>query len=212
MGKVQKGKRQSVLVALSRACSVCHMEFFPHIAADGTAHAAHHNEYLQGPRWATTKKPVHECTIGKATVHVYALEKPPVSVARMLDQVNAELGAPHESVEKVYVAVASQRAIGVCTAKALESQCRWMVQRTQELAGPNPRPLVGIARIWVAPTWRRKGVATTLLRVVCKCHVYGMTYAPQDVAFSQPSSAGSHLAASFSGEKQGSDVLVPVYL
>ncbi|KAI8926173.1 ESCO1/2 acetyl-transferase-domain-containing protein, partial [Entophlyctis helioformis] len=59
--------------------------------------------------------------------------------------------------------------------------------------------VVGISRIWVAPHARRKGIATRLLDAVRHRFVMGTELRHEDVAFSQPSSAGGRLALQYLG-------------
>lgn len=114
---------------------------------------------------------------------------------------------------RAFVALLPTRAVGIVVTEPLAPhQAKWMVHRTQTVV---PRPsgaCVGISRIWVAPEWRRRGVARALLRAVA-CHsVYGMQLMPRQIAFSQPSHAGGCLAREFNGVRHKSgEILVLVY-
>lgn len=57
----------------------------------------------------------------------------------------------------------------------------------------------GIRAIWVAPSSRRKHVATELLDALRKSFCKGQILKPSQCAFSQPTSSGRALASSYSG-------------
>lgn len=69
---------------------------------------------------------------------------------------------------------------------------------------PDPVPaLLGIHRIWTAPSSRRLSFAATLLDAVAKHAIYGRNITATErkdcVAFSQPSSAGQQLFRAWTG-------------
>lgn len=125
---------------------------------------------------------------------------------------------PSPIAGKAYVILAQSRAIGLVVTEPIvdvEAQAKWMVHRTQDIVPNqvNRNVRLGISRIWVAPKWRRCGLANHLLQVVLKHSVFGMPLKPHEVAFSQPTHAGGLLAKSFNGVKHKSgEVLVPIYL
>ncbi|BAU01453.1 hypothetical protein VIGAN_11069200 [Vigna angularis var. angularis] len=57
----------------------------------------------------------------------------------------------------------------------------------------------GIRAIWVTPSNRRKGIATQLLEAMRKSFCPGLELERSQLAFSQPTSAGKALAASYTG-------------
>lgn len=150
-------------------------------------------------------------------------------VEEVLNMVNNELNAPgacsfwkEESDDaipgKAFVLVMEGRAIGLCITepiKDVERQCRWMVHRTQNLVPHqvNKNIKLGISRIWVAPWWRRNGLAKLLLNTVLTDSIYGINLNKKYIGFSQPSYYGGLLARRFNGvtHKSG-EVLIPVYL
>lgn len=119
---------------------------------------------------------------------------------------------------KAYVVLAQSRAIGLVVTEPImdvTSQAKWMVHRTQDIVANqvNKNIRIGISRIWIAPKWRRFGLANHLLQVVLKYSVFGMRLKPHEIAFSQPSHAGGLLAKSFNGVRHKSgEILVPIYL
>lgn len=171
---------------------------------------------------------------GKAKPHLVQLQffvaqtALPAQVSRvetLLEMVNRELNAPaaseawkhpksHEIPGKALVAVVNKKAVALCITEPIESAF-WVVSRTQQVVPKQEikNARVGISRIWVAPSWRRCGVAMQLLDVVLHHSVYGMKLEKLQVAFSQPSFAGGLLAKRFNGVKHKSgETLVPVYL
>lgn len=161
-------------------------------------------------------------------LHIYAPTSSAPQVARveaLLHMVNQELNAPPangswKSLQtngipgKAFVAVVNKKAVGLCVTEPIQSAF-WVVSKTQQVV-PNQevkQARVGISRIWVAPSWRRCGVAMQLLQAVVHHSVYGMMLDKLQIAFSQPSFAGGLLATRFNGvEHKSGETLVPVYL
>lgn len=59
------------------------------------------------------------------------------------------------------------------------------------------KALCGISRIWVSPNSRRQGIASKLLECVCKNFLYVQQLEPEQIAFSDPTQMGQHLARKF---------------
>lgn len=119
---------------------------------------------------------------------------------------------------KAFIVVIDGRAIGICTTEPIndvEKQCRWIIHRTQDIVPNQVNRLIklGISRIWIAPKWRRHGLARKLLDVVLTNTIYGIVLDKKEIGFSQPSFSGGLLAKDFNGviHKSG-EVLIPVYL
>lgn len=150
-------------------------------------------------------------------------------VEEILKAVNQELNAPSDCQTwkkeltdpiqgKAFVVVIYNRAIAICVTDPIrdtEQQCRWMIHRTQSVVPKQVNKLIklGVSRIWVAPKWRRYGLATRLLEIVLKHSVYGIVLDKREIGFSQPSFSGGLLAKNFNGvmHKTG-ETLIPVYL
>ncbi|CAR66419.1 DEHA2F26356p [Debaryomyces hansenii CBS767] len=150
-------------------------------------------------------------------------------VEEILKVVNGELNAASDGKAwqkdhkgpiqgRAFIVVIDGRAIGICTTEPIQDvdqQCRWIIHRTQALV-PNQvnRSIkLGISRIWIAPKWRRYGLARRLLDIVLVHSVYGIVLDKKEIGFSQPSFSGGLLAKSFNGvtHKSG-EILIPVYL
>lgn len=131
---------------------------------------------------------------------------------------NADSANPSPIEGKAYVVLAKSRAIGLVVTEPImdaTSQAKWMVHRTQDIVPNqvNKNIRIGISRIWIAPKWRRFGLANQLLQVVLQHSVFGMRLKPHEIAFSQPSHAGGLLAKSFNGvQHKSGEMLVPIYL
>jgi N-acetyltransferase len=63
--------------------------------------------------------------------------------------------------------------------------------------------VVGVSRIWVSKHSRRKGVANNLLDCVLNQFIYGMEIDKDELAFSQPTESGGHLARAWYGAESG---------
>lgn len=225
MGK----KVQSLLSHTNITCKVCGMAYYPHVAADKSAHSRYHEGFENGPPWTTTDSPILTERVQGAEVALYAVDRTSArQVARveaLLEMANRELNAPEAGSSwkeqrntpvpgRAYVAVVQDRAVGVCVTEPV-AEARWMVHTTQEIVPGqiNRNVRVGISRIWVAPKWRRYGLALRMLDAVLDNAIYGMRLDRNLVGFSQPSHAGGLLAKRFNGvvHKSG-HTLVPVYI
>ena len=61
------------------------------------------------------------------------------------------------------------------------------------------RAVLGVAQVWVAPEFRRLGVARSLLDAARAHAIFGYSVPIEELAFSQTTAAGAHLAASYGG-------------
>lgn len=59
------------------------------------------------------------------------------------------------------------------------------------------RASLGVAQVWTAPAWRRRGLARSLLDAARAHAVYGHSVPWREVAFSQPTRAGRAFATSY---------------
>ncbi|PJF19897.1 hypothetical protein PSACC_00289 [Paramicrosporidium saccamoebae] len=121
----------------------------------------------------------------------------------LIDRVNILMEAVEQSIEdvqalRVYLFVCNNKVSGMMTTERLSNATRVNGEKQ------NCSVSVGVSRIWVSPTLRRKGVALRLLRAIRKCnHQYSVqcttdcTVDPRQVAFSQPTSQGKSLAIKF---------------
>lgn len=215
-----------------RKCKQCHMSYYPHLKRDAAAHKKHHASYLDGPSWPVSSDylPIKTISLrknGKSVPVRYVSVPKSAHLSALMLVVNGELNAlteaDHMDVQttgiaaKSYVAIAGGRAVGVCTVEPIRDvalQGRWMVIESQEIVAekPNNKVRVGISRIWVAPGWRREGIAHSLLDVVRESTIYGAVLDKSALGFSQPSSAGARLAKSYNGLSHKGNWLIPVYL
>lgn len=220
-------------------CPSCRMSYYIHIKQDSMLHTKYHAQYMSGLKWpdSLTTKQVMEFIVSdtdKRKKKLLSLARVVITVVdklvrkqvdkcrQLLDMVNQELDSPKESEEwmrpesessKAFVAVINQRAVGVVCTDTIESGS-WMLYKTKRVVPDqvNKHSRVGISRIWVLPKWRRCGFGERLLQCVCRYSLYGVTYKPQQIAFSQPSGMGGELAKKFCGVRHKSgEILIPVY-
>lgn len=200
-------------------CGVCHLKYVHPYEAK--IHSEYHTTFTKGPKWKGTNRVGIERFKRYDDVEVYAVDaedaKQVAATAKVIELVDRELGAadsPTHWRQGALTLVASQmgRAVGmVVTEPVSEDQGRWMVSTSRQVVPNQINRLVkvGISRIWVCGAWRRRGLGLRLL----KAAQTQLDLAPQQIGFSQPSSAGGKLAQAFCGvtHKLG-QMLIPVYI
>lgn len=242
-GNDRSGGVQSVLnfprskASSPSTCKLCGMTYYAFVKQDKDLHQKYHSSFVNGVKWVARSTILQQIHIKQGSkeivvdlVRADAKQASQVSrVEKLLEFVNRELGATtageawrEQSKGSVpgyaLIVVVKGVAVGLCVTEPItdvQLQGRWMIYRTQEIVPRqvNKDLLLGISRIWIAPKWRRFGLAKHLLEAACKHLVHGLVLKPNQVAFSQPSSAGSLLAKSFNAVKHKSgEVLLPVYI
>lgn len=229
------------LVTKPTSCKECGMNYYTYVPKDASVHARYHDFITNGPKCDFSSggyKPCHRFRLAKGNrsveCRVYCIDKKSIRLIKriesLLEIVNRDLNAPPENPswkEKAaengvaghaFAATVDNKIVGLCVTDPItniESQTRWIVERTQEVVPNqiNKRCKVGISRIWVAAKWRRLGIAQQLLDTVLTCLVYGIILRKTEVAFSQPSHAGGKLARQFNGvQHKSGEILLPIYL
>ncbi|KAK6200080.1 N-acetyltransferase ECO1 [Scheffersomyces amazonensis] len=224
----------------SKTCKVCGMSYYQHISKEVEIHKKYHTNFINGIIWpeSFTAKSLRSFVIPPKskkhkTIQVQILtidktnKRQTTKIEQLLELVNKELNAPEDSKywkdplkesSKVFILKIEDRAVGICTTDEIEDiqkQGRWMIHRTQTIVPNqvNNSIRLGISRIWIAPKWRRLGLANALLDIVLNHSIYGDILKKYQIAFSQPSYSGGLLAKKFNGviHKSG-ELLVPVYL
>lgn len=242
-GNEKLKKTQSVLnLPLSKAsgpsaCKLCGMTYYAYIKQDKDIHRRYHLSFVNGVKWTAKTEVIRRIRL-KAKPNeieveiIRADEKQAAQVTRvekLLEFVKKELGASAASDAwrdrkkglnsgYAFVLLIKGIAIGVCVTEPIvdvQLQGRWMIYQTQEIVPRqvNKNIIIGISRIWIAPKWRRFGLGKHLLQAVSDYLIHGLQLKPSQIAFSQPSSAGSLLAKSFNAVKHKSgELLLPVYI
>lgn len=132
-------------------------------------------------------------------------------------QSDAEERNDHRSDRyKVFLHIKDGKCVGLCLAERITEGRPVKASEQKEVNGNAAAPsssitvhgtsrpaVVGISRIWVSKTFRRKGVATNLLDCVMNHFIYGMEIDKEEVAFSQPTESGGQLARAWFGDASG---------
>lgn len=219
----------------STTCKMCGMCYYNQFEKDRLMHSKYHFNFENGVNWPMKTATRHSYSVKnpKAVVQIVSVDRDsPQQILKadeLLDMVNKELNAPDgatfwkehtkESLiqGQAFMAVVDNRAIGICVIDPIidtNKQCKWMIYRTQKIVPNqvNKQIKVGVSRIWIAPKWRRKGIAAELLQCAASSLVYGMELRKEEIGFSQPSFGGGLLAKSFNGAKHKSgETLIPIY-
>ena len=134
-------------------------------------------------------------------------------------QSDAEKRNDHKSDRyKVFLHVKDGRCVGLCLAERITRAHRVKGEEKQKEKGDasvgvksssisveeeTVPAVVGVSRIWTSKSFRRKGIANNLLECVTSQFIYGMEIEKEEVAFSQPTESGGHLARAWYGEESG---------
>lgn len=239
--RLGQGRLNLALATNPTTCKTCGMNYYSYMEKDNSIHRKYHDTFVNGPRCdlegngSNNSCREFRILLGNKSMEcrMYCVNKNSLRLVKrietLLDMVNRELNAPAGSeawkiiaddsvAGHAFVAVIEKRIVGLCVTEPIHDtakQARWMLDRTQEVVPKqvNNRAKVGISRIWVAPKWRRHGIAQQLLGCVLTALIFAMTLQKHDIAFSQPSFAGGKLARQFNGVKHKSgETLIPVYL
>ncbi|KAJ2958914.1 hypothetical protein NQZ79_g5540 [Umbelopsis isabellina] len=132
---------------------------------------------------------------------------------QVLSLVNNHLSSPEISLRhllccKSFLFIGrAKQILGCVVAEPISFAHRVTQSKTQDSSAvfcslDNITAHCGIARIWVDPSHRGKGIATQLLDAVCRCFVYGQNLERQSIAFSQPTGDGKNLAVHYTGTSE----------
>ncbi|KAJ2349008.1 hypothetical protein GGH91_001069 [Coemansia sp. RSA 2671] len=175
-------------------------------------------ESVELPSQLLEKRGDIQQTKATATIHIFdprgASKRELQRALEVLNVANDHLGAVHVSAadmaqrqRKIFLYVSPRSQVLGCVLAEMISSARRVVSTGTspataiECAGDPCQAVCGISRVWVAPSARRCGVATQLIKIVCKRFVYGCAIDPELVAFTQPTSDGRALAEHVFGRK-----------
>lgn len=148
----------------------------------------------------------------------------------ILEMVTKELGAVPISSEslaeqnmKFYLYIVKKKVVGCALVEPLEKAFRRIPPSSSSSSSNDSqsttttnksndgivqceetpsRVVLGISRIWVLASYRRRQIASTLISTLLKKFCFGMSLRPdQDLAFSQPTADGIRLAVKVSGRQ-----------
>ncbi|KAI8913175.1 ESCO1/2 acetyl-transferase-domain-containing protein, partial [Entophlyctis helioformis] len=165
----------------SHRCSECGMAFVGGCDQDERLHRSFHKSFVSGIRWAFMDL-------------IAVVDGELGAVARDTDQAGAQSRAGQQG----FVCLSADDRVQGCVLAEPLSHAYTSLDDNKCSRDAVPA-VVGISRIWVAPHARRKGIATRLLDAVRHRFVMGTELRREDVAFSQPSSAGGRLALRYLG-------------
>ncbi|KAI9707161.1 MAG: hypothetical protein M1836_000121 [Candelina mexicana] len=119
---------------------------------------------------------------------------------------------------RFYLYLEGEKCVGLCLAERIKEAYK-VIDGTGELLEPSTTlalstsssisiskqsdsAVLGISRIWVSVSHRRRGIALALLDGAAKDFVYGMTIPKELIAFSQPTESGGRLARRWFGDSK----------
>uniref|UniRef100_A0A060T7B9 N-acetyltransferase ECO1 n=1 Tax=Blastobotrys adeninivorans TaxID=409370 RepID=A0A060T7B9_BLAAD len=197
----------------SATCAKCGMSYLtvdPHEVAQ---HKKFHTRAFEGREWPKAVQSNNKIVRIDASSSLAERR----AAEDLLCLVNTELNAPpaNEAWKNpsnqgaMFVYIEKKRAVGMILVERA-SKGRPMNIDNAELTESEALPIImGISRIYTSHKYRRQGIATKLLNECLSRFVYGLKVEKEKVAWSQPSAAGSKLAASWGLRPDGT---VLVYL
>lgn len=186
-----------------QTCKQCNMAWMRGV--DDELHAVHHSRVLDGvsvtkaqlSAWsAVATRPLRKA---KGSAAIYMADYAGAKVTEACDAVDRVLSAatlPAAVRErcKVFLCVVAHRVVGVAVAQpikhamaVLEPDGGGDAVRCDPKRLPTP---LGIHRIFTVASFRGQGLAAAMLDAAAAHTVYGRSFAPREVAFSQPTEGG----------------------
>ncbi len=195
-------------------CATCGMVYTKGEPKDEAAHKKHHERAVSGASMqeGPAEHVVERLADGSRVVMIdgqRASEPMLKRVRHALTLMEPELGevALPASYRALLRISAQSRLMGATVIHPLQSACR-AVPHAEGSAealrhdGVPRQAACGISHVWVHPTARRDGVASSLLDAVCK-HAGGtFELRKESLAFSQPTALGRRLAAAYVGTER----------
>lgn len=202
-------------------CNDCGMTYLKNLKSDIKQHHKYHEKCVNGRDWndnwgeLLTKFDNHD-----SIVRINPLKQAEVNAALdLLEIVNSDLNAPDDNDfwlknnGYVYIYVRNKVAIGIVSVIKTK-QGKWFSIEDGKIVNDQILQLqAGISRIYVCSNFRRDRIGYKLLECIQNNLVYGMKLPKLTIGWSQPSSTGGKLAASFNGVKHKSGkTLIPIYI
>ncbi|OQR87746.1 N-acetyltransferase [Achlya hypogyna] len=188
-----------------RTCPDCGFLYVRGVATDDADHSRFCKKTAQGvmlSRWKSER--VHLDRPPMRIVELRGDDKP--VVVKKLMQIKAlmdeALGAIDEAAflaRKHFVYLSNDRVVGCVCAEPIDVAYPYSTASgvvTIDKSRPQPA-LLGVSHVWVHPSFRRQGVAKTLLDVARAKATYGLVVPRRQLAFSQPTEDGMALGVAY---------------
>ncbi|RPA78684.1 hypothetical protein BJ508DRAFT_416418 [Ascobolus immersus RN42] len=199
-------------------CKECGMSYVPSNKKDKEMHDKFHKSYLQVLTWSDTQVHVWSGTLPKELDHGviicisgHSSTKEQKKASEIVEQVEGQLGSVQDSWgglggvadRKVYLYVVRKKTLGCLVVERIQKAYPALVTADgmieEDLSKGAREVIMGISRIWVASTNRRKGIASKLIECAQATFVYGAHVKKEQVAFSQPTESGGRFAGGWWG-------------
>ena len=197
-------------------CAECGLAYTHGEESDEAAHRRYHRRVTQGVRVRGALADAHQVQERDDGLRIILLRTTDGAeemrkiheVKALFDaEVGASPGLPDELVALLCLEAATGRLRGCVIAEPISEAYTVLAPSADEADGGVlrhdgvPRPaLCGISYIWTDRQHRRRGVARALLEAVRRHFAMGFEVPVAQLAFSQPTAAGRHLAAAYAGD------------
>ncbi|CCJ29864.1 unnamed protein product [Pneumocystis jirovecii] len=204
-------------------CPECSMSYTRGSADDELIHIKFHAESIGGIDYPLTNsiKEVWNENFTSNKIIMIAMSSPSREIKKakeILSVVDLELGSTspfpssmiqHDSLinqYKFFLYLKGKKCIGLILVEPIQSaypvcpspsQSSSITLESEALS----TYIMGVSRIWVCKTYRRKKIATKLLDTACDYFIYGIKVKKHEVAFSQPSESGKLFIESWAGKR-----------
>ncbi|KAI1288341.1 N-acetyltransferase ESCO1 [Halotydeus destructor] len=191
-------------------CKTCHMVYTPGEVTDETHHGEYHDTFVNGVKFPGWKKEnvVKRISNGSRIIAVHPTDKKYMlkKVDDLLTVADLELGIgvgveqcmKNTSMFLLYVS-SDKRVAGFVAAEAIYEANRLVCEDPLSVSLTSYPARAGIARIWVHPNYRRKGVATEMLEALRVNFKIDRILRREEIAFSDPTNEGIAFAKTFTG-------------
>lgn len=189
-------------------CRVCNMMFSSGEFVDETTHQEYHDMFINSLKYREWKNEDIVASFEDGRI-LRVLSSSPHFMHKKIDElftvadlelnINQDLKSSMKSSTAYYLYISrtNKRIAGFVDVVRVHS-ANWLISEEPLTASTEKIPAeVGVARIWIHPKFRRKGIATRLLDTVRHSFIPGAIVSKEKVAFSDPTAIGTHFARSY---------------
>lgn len=190
-----------------KRCKVCNMIFSTGELEDERTHEEYHDMFINSLKYREWKNEDIVANFDDGARILRVLPSSPHFMHRKIDElykvsdlelnINQDLKSTMKSCSAYFIYITGKRIAGFVDVVRIHA-ANWLVQEDPPMASTDEIPAqCGVARIWIHPKFRRKGIATRLLDTVRHSIIPGEVIEKGQLAFSDPTTIGKDFAKSY---------------